>query len=100
MVGIIGRPGAGKSTLSRMFNRLTDATDGAVACEGRDVLTLKGAAMRQRQSECEMICQQSNLVPRLDVMTNVPLGRLNAIRRLARCRGFSSSRHAIRRWTR
>ena len=77
MIGIIGKSGAGKSTLLRMLNRLTDATAGAVMFEDRDVLKLTGRAKRQWQSDCAMVFQQFNLVPRLDVMTNVLLGRLN-----------------------
>ncbi len=77
MVGIIGRSGAGKSTLLRMINRLTPATGGEVVVDGRDVLALKGAEMRRWQRDCAMIFQQFNLVPRLDVVTNVMLGRLN-----------------------
>jgi phosphonate transport system ATP-binding protein len=41
------------------------------------VLALKGGAMRRWQRDCAMIFQQFNLVPRLDVVTNVMLGRLN-----------------------
>ena len=76
-VGIIGRSGAGKSTFLRMMNRLTDATAGRILVDGTDILALKGAAMRAWQSQCAMIFQQFNLVPRLDVITNVMLGRLN-----------------------
>lgn len=77
MIGIIGRSGAGKSTLLRMLNRLTDATSGSVIIDGRDILTLQGKAKRAWQRDCAMIFQQFNLVPRLDVITNVMLGRLN-----------------------
>ena len=77
MVGIIGRSGAGKSTLLRVLNRLADATNGEVCFEGEDILSLKGARKREWQSKCAMIFQQFNLVPRLDVLTNVLLGRLN-----------------------
>jgi len=78
MVGIIGRSGAGKSTLLRMINRLTPATSGKIEFEGRDILSLKGGMMRRWQRDCAMVFQQFNLVPRLDVVTNVMLGRLNA----------------------
>lgn len=78
MIGIIGRSGAGKSTLLRMINRLTPATQGRLMIDGRDVLALKGAERRRWQRDCAMIFQQFNLVPRLDVLTNVMLGRLNA----------------------
>lgn len=77
MVGIIGRSGAGKSTLLRMINRLTPATSGQIIVEGQNILELKGAARRRWQRDCAMIFQQFNLVPRLDVVTNVMLGRLN-----------------------
>ncbi|PYC48133.1 phosphonate ABC transporter ATP-binding protein [Litorivita pollutaquae] len=77
MIGIIGASGAGKSTLLRMMNRLTPATSGAVRFEGQDVLALRGAGMRKWQSECAMIFQQFNLVPRMDVVSNVLHGTLN-----------------------
>ena len=77
MIGIIGRSGAGKSTLLRMLNRLTDATSGEVIHHGRDILTLKGAEKRAWQSDCAMIFQQFNLVPRMDVVSNVLHGTLN-----------------------
>jgi len=77
MVGVIGRSGAGKSTLLRMINRLVDPSVGSIHFDGRDVSTLRGAPLRNWQRDCAMIFQQFNLVPRLDVLTNVLLGRLN-----------------------
>ena len=77
MVGIIGSSGAGKSTLLRMVNRLTDASSGQLVVDGTDVLALKGAAMRAWQSRCAMVFQQFNLVPRIDVVSNVLHGLLN-----------------------
>ena len=77
MIGIIGRSGAGKSTLLRMMNRLADATEGQMIYEGRDVTALRGAEKRAWQSECAMIFQQFNLVPRMDVVSNVLHGTLN-----------------------
>lgn len=77
MVGVIGRSGAGKSTLLRMINRLADPSSGTISFNGRVVSSLRGAELRRWQSECAMIFQQFNLVPRLDVLTNVLLGRLN-----------------------
>ncbi|MBC7137730.1 MAG: phosphonate ABC transporter ATP-binding protein [Defluviimonas sp.] len=77
MIGIIGRSGAGKSTLLRMMNRLTEATEGRILFEGRDVLALKGAEKRAWQGSCAMIFQQFNLVPRMDVVSNVLHGLLN-----------------------
>lgn len=77
MIGIIGRSGAGKSTLLRIINRLTTASDGEVSVSGQNVLSLTGRARRDWQRDCAMVFQQFNLVPRLDVVTNVMLGRLN-----------------------
>ena len=76
-VGVIGRSGAGKSTLLRMMNRLTDASSGEIIFEGRNVLTLNGAEKRAWQAQCAMIFQQFNLVPRMDVASNVLHGLLN-----------------------
>jgi phosphonate transport system ATP-binding protein len=77
MVGIIGKSGAGKSTLLRMINRLSDVSGGEILFDGKTVSGLKGQALRDWQRDCAMIFQQFNLVPRLDVLTNVMLGRLN-----------------------
>jgi phosphonate transport system ATP-binding protein len=77
MVGIIGRSGAGKSTLLRMINRLVNPSEGSISFGGVEVSKLSGAALRRWQRDCAMIFQQFNLVPRLDVLTNVLLGRLN-----------------------
>jgi phosphonate transport system ATP-binding protein len=76
-VGIIGRSGAGKSTFLRMMNRLTDATSGEILVDGQNVLALTGAEARAWQSQCAMIFQQFNLVPRMDVASNVLHGILN-----------------------
>jgi phosphonate transport system ATP-binding protein len=77
MVGIIGRSGAGKSTLLRMLNRLADPSSGSIFFKDEEVSKLTGAGLRRWQRDCAMIFQQFNLVPRLDVLTNVLLGRLN-----------------------
>ncbi len=77
MVGIIGRSGAGKSTLLRMLNRLADPSEGRILSGERDVTALKGAALRRWRRDTAMIFQQFNLVGRLDVLTNVLLGRLD-----------------------
>ncbi|UWQ90365.1 phosphonate ABC transporter ATP-binding protein [Aliisedimentitalea scapharcae] len=76
MIGVIGRSGAGKSTLLRMINRLTDATTGRILFEGTDVTTLRGKDRRAWQASCAMIFQQFNLVPRMDVVSNVLHGTL------------------------
>ena len=73
---IIGRSGAGKSTLLRAVNRLTPVDAGTITFGKTNVRRLRGAALRRWRAKAAMIFQQFNLVPRLDVITNVLLGRL------------------------
>jgi phosphonate transport system ATP-binding protein len=75
-VGVIGRSGAGKSTLLRLINRLIDPTSGRITHGGREITALKGRALREWRRNCAMIFQQFNLVDRLDVLSNVLVGRL------------------------
>lgn len=82
MLGVIGRSGAGKSTLLRMINRLVEPTGGGIFCEDAprpdgDVRALRGGDLYLWRQRCAMVFQQFNLVPRLDVMTNVLMGRLS-----------------------
>ncbi len=77
MVGVIGSSGAGKSTMLRLLNRLIEPSSGQVIFDGRDITALKGKELRHWRAQCAMIFQQFNLVPRLDVLTNVLLGRVS-----------------------
>jgi len=80
-VGVIGRSGAGKSTLLRMINRLVEPNAGRIVADGVDVVGLRGAKLRRWRRESAMIFQQFNLVGRLDVLTNVLIGRLDHMSR-------------------
>ncbi len=82
MVGIIGRSGAGKSTLLRMVNRLLDPTQGRIHFRGTEITSLRGRRLLEWRTRCAMIFQQFNLVHRLDVFTNVLIGRLSYHRTL------------------
>jgi phosphonate transport system ATP-binding protein len=85
MVGIIGRSGAGKSTLLRLINRLIDPSAGRIFYDGPeggtgddgtvDVTGLKGRRLNDWRRRSAMIFQQFDLVDRLDVLTNVLIGR-------------------------
>jgi len=75
-VGVIGRSGAGKSTLLRSINRLSPITSGRVLFNDLDVTALRGRGLRLWRARSAMIFQQFNLVGRLDVLTNVLMGRL------------------------
>src|SRR6201999_1268844 len=71
--------GAGKSTLLRMINRLAQPTAGKITFDGLDVTALKGRELRKWRARSAMIFQQFNLIGRLDVLTNVLMGRLSDI---------------------
>jgi phosphonate transport system ATP-binding protein len=75
MLGVIGQSGSGKSTLLRTINRLTDPSAGRIIFKDTDVTALHGRALRQWRARCAMIFQQFNLAGRLDVLTNVMMGR-------------------------
>ncbi|OYU48461.1 MAG: phosphonate ABC transporter ATP-binding protein [Rhizobiales bacterium PAR1] len=76
-VGVIGRSGAGKSTLLRMINRLQEPSSGKIRWQGREITDLRGADLRAWRTACAMVFQQFNIVGRLDVLTNVLMGRLH-----------------------
>ena len=78
-VGVIGRSGAGKSTLLRMINRLEDPTSGSIEMDLVSVSDLTGAQLLKWRRHCAMVFQQFNFVGRLDVLTNVLMGRLTMV---------------------
>lgn len=78
-VGVIGRSGAGKSTMLRMINRLAEPTSGRITFDGVNVTALKGRELRKWRARSAMIFQQFNLIGRLDVLTNVLMGRLATV---------------------
>ena len=75
-VGVIGPSGAGKTTLLRVINRLIEPSAGALAFDGIDITRLRGRDLRLWRARSAMIFQHFNLVGRLDVLTNVLLGRV------------------------
>ena len=82
LVAVIGRSGAGKSTLLHILNGTLSATDGEIIhyderSQPNDITQLSGNQIRQWRIKCGMIFQDFCLVPRLDVITNVLLGRLS-----------------------
>ncbi|CNI44862.1 phosphonate ABC transporter ATP-binding protein [Yersinia mollaretii] len=81
-VAIIGRSGAGKSTLLHVLNGTIPSSAGEILNyhdngDTQNIAALTAKQMRQWRAKCGMIFQDFCLVPRLDVMTNVLLGRLS-----------------------
>jgi phosphonate transport system ATP-binding protein len=75
-VGVVGRSGAGKSTLLRLINRVIEPSHGRITCDDVEVTALEGRALRQWRARTAIIFQQFNLIGRLDVLSNVLIGRL------------------------
>lgn len=68
-LGIVGESGSGKSTLARCLIRLLEPTSGSVELEGRDVLSMAGAELKQFRRQVQMVFQDpyGSLNPRLTV---------------------------------
>ncbi|MES2191522.1 MAG: methionine ABC transporter ATP-binding protein [Pseudomonadota bacterium] len=71
--GIIGRSGAGKSSLVRVINLLNRPTAGQVIVGGRDLTTLDGDALRVARRDIGIIFQHFNLLSSRTVYDNVAL---------------------------
>lgn len=78
IVGILGSSGAGKSTLIRCINLLVKPTRGSVVWNGLELTQLQEKEMRRVRTNIGMIFQHYQLVPRLNVLTNVLLGTLGS----------------------
>jgi D-methionine transport system ATP-binding protein len=71
--GIIGRSGAGKSSLVRVINLLNRPTSGQVLVAGRDLTSLDGDALRVARRDIGIIFQHFNLLSSRTVYENVAL---------------------------
>jgi len=71
--GIIGRSGAGKSSLVRTINLLNRPTRGEVIVNGRDLTRLGEAELRAARRDIGMVFQHFNLLSSRTVFDNVAL---------------------------
>ena len=69
--GIIGLSGAGKSTLVRCINLLERPTAGQVIVDGKDMLSLSAAELREARKDIGMIFQHFNLLSSATVYDNI-----------------------------
>ncbi|MCI0384286.1 MetQ/NlpA family ABC transporter substrate-binding protein [Streptomyces sp. CNQ085] len=77
--GVVGRSGAGKSSLIRCVNLLERPTSGTVVVDGQDLTALAGrgrragAELRRARSRIGMVFQHFNLLSSRTVQSNVEL---------------------------
>jgi len=72
---VMGLSGSGKSTLIRCFSRLIEPTAGKVSIDGRNVLDLDPAELRElRRTRLSMVFQNFGLLPHRRALDNVAFG--------------------------
>jgi peptide/nickel transport system ATP-binding protein len=67
--GLVGESGCGKTTIGRLVVALEKPTHGAVRFEGEEISALRGAKLRQRRRELQLMFQDpyASLDPRMRV---------------------------------
>jgi len=82
-IGILGPSGAGKTTLIRCLNGLTQPSSGRILITHRgqmqELSRCRGRALRDLRQKIGVIFQGFNLVTRLSAIDNVMIGRLGQI---------------------
>lgn len=73
ITGVIGRSGAGKSSLVRLINGLEKPTTGRVIVDNRDISALTGRELRLAQRSIGMIFQHFNLLSSRTAADNIAL---------------------------
>lgn len=72
---VMGLSGSGKSTLIRHINRLIEPTAGEIVIDGRDVVAMSPAELREfRRHKTAMVFQKFALLPHRTVLDNVAYG--------------------------
>ncbi len=72
---IMGLSGSGKSTLVRMLNRLIEPTIGEIELDGKDVVKMNKAELRDiRRKKISMVFQKFALLPHRTVLENTEYG--------------------------
>ena len=67
-LALVGRSGAGKSTVLKLINRMLEPHEGRVLVEGRDTRVWQSTALRRQTG---YVLQEVGLFPHMDVARNV-----------------------------
>ena len=72
-LGLVGESGSGKSTIARTIMRLTEPSAGEIVFDGRSVLRLRGAGLRNYKSKVQIVFQDPYLTldPRMKIGAHV-----------------------------
>jgi peptide/nickel transport system ATP-binding protein len=72
-LGLVGESGSGKSTIGRAVVRLVAAAGGQIRFEGKDVATLRGAALKQYRRAAQIVFQDpdNSLDPRMRIGASI-----------------------------
>lgn len=73
-VGLVGRSGAGKTTITHLLLRFSDVTNGSIAINGRDV---RGYTQQSLRSQIAYVPQEPMLFHR-SIRENIAYGAMNA----------------------
>lgn len=73
IIGVIGRSGAGKSSLIRLINGLERPTQGTVRVNGTEITALDEPALRKARRSIGMIFQHFNLLSSRTAFENIAL---------------------------
>ncbi len=69
-VALVGRSGAGKSTVLKLINRMLEPQEGRVLVEGRDTREWQSTTLRRQTG---YVLQEIGLFPHMDVARNIGL---------------------------
>ena len=78
-IGMVGLSGAGKTTLLGLFNGMVQPTRGHVHTLGTRLDTLSHGNLRSLRARVGFVHQELHLVPNLNVLQNVLMGKLGQI---------------------
>ena len=84
-IAVVGESGCGKSTLAKLITAVERPDSGQIVFGGEDITALRGAALRQKRQQMQMVFQQpmSAISPRMTIgrFMKVPLENFKVVER-------------------